>query len=140
MGLEWRTAADIAARRSAAPITLKERTKMGLDVSLDKEPCPTCNHAQEGFWANITHNLGAMAQEAGIYQHLWRPEEMGIVTAEQLILPLRNAISAMKRDPERFKKHNPDNGWGSYDVFVPWLEKYLEACERMPMARVSVSR
>lgn len=26
------------------------------------------------FSANITHNLNAMAEAAGIYKHLWRPE------------------------------------------------------------------
>jgi signal transduction histidine kinase len=30
------------------------------------------------FVSNITHNLNIMADKAGIYQHLWRPEEIGI--------------------------------------------------------------
>ena len=33
------------------------------------------------YSANITHNLGKMAEEAGIYKHLWRPEEIGITKA-----------------------------------------------------------
>lgn len=46
---------------------------MSLDVYLEGPPVP-----QDVFWANITHNLGRMADEAGIYKHLWRPEEIGM--------------------------------------------------------------
>jgi hypothetical protein len=46
----------------------------------------------------------------------------------------------MKADPARFDKYNASNGWGTYKQFLPWLEEYLAACERMPDAAVSVSR
>lgn len=107
---------------------------MSLDVTL------TANRPAEVFSANITHNLGAMAREAGIYEACWRPEEIGITKAAQLIEPLRNSIAQMKADPERFKKHNPPNGWGDYDGLMAWLERYLAACEANPDAEVSVSR
>ncbi len=107
---------------------------MSLDITL-KAVRPTTV-----FEANITHNLVAMAREAGIYEACWRPEEIGITKAAQLIEPLRNGIAQMKADPERFKKHNPSNGWGSYERFLPWLEQYLAACEANPDATVSVWR
>lgn len=107
---------------------------MSLDVIL------TAVRPTEVFSANITHNLGAMADEAGIYKACWRPEEIGITTAGQLIEPLRNGIAQMKADPGRFEKHNSPNGWGSYKIFLPWLERYLDACEKNPDARVSVDR
>lgn len=92
------------------------------------------------FSLNITHNLGAMAKEAGIYKHLWYPEEIGITKAMDLIEPLKNAVAVMKINPERFKKFNAPNGWGVYDNFVLWIETYTSACELYPNARVSVSR
>ncbi len=92
------------------------------------------------FNANITHNLAGMAKEAGIYQHLWHPEDIGITRAWQLIEPLRTGIALMKSDPERFSKHDAENGWGTYGNFVPWVEEYLAVCERFPEAYVSVSR
>lgn len=92
------------------------------------------------FDANITHNLNRMAHEAGIYEHLWRPEEIGITTAKQLIEPLCVGLMLMKRQPERFEELNPSNGWGSYEVFVPWIERYLAACCEYPDATVRVSR
>jgi hypothetical protein len=113
---------------------------MSLDVYLEPNKCPHCGRSDEGFSINITHNLNKMADEAGIYGIVWRPEENGITTARQLIEPLRKAIADMKADPARFDKYNASNGWGTYKHFLPWLEEYLAACERMPDAAVSVSR
>jgi hypothetical protein len=92
------------------------------------------------YEANITHNLGAMAGEAGIYKHLWRPDEVPIKTAGELIEPLRLAIASMEADPQRFEKHDAANLWGTYGQFVPWLKRLLVACEEYPEATVGVSR
>jgi len=107
---------------------------MSLDVSLMRvQPC-------EVYTANITHNLTGMAEEAGIYTHLWRPEEIGITHAYQLIEPLKAALKQLRGDPERFDKHNPNNGWGNYHVFVQFLERYLAACEDKPDCTINISR
>jgi hypothetical protein len=125
---------------------------MSLDVTLYGEEiekecvCPRCDNVhiertrEVLFEANITHNLGPMAAEAGIYDALWRPEEVGIHKARQLIKPLTNGLAFMKESPKKCKRHNPSNGWGSYEVFVPWVERYLEACQRFPDAKVSAER
>lgn len=125
----------------------------------------------EVYWANITHNLGKMAREAGIYTALWRPGEMldpekaerireqekvgnyheaggvyeierslPVVHARDLIEPLRAGLILLKSDPVRFEQFNTPNGWGVYEDFVPFVEKYLVACEENPAARVRVSR
>lgn len=107
---------------------------MSLDVYL------TEMRETEVFTANITHNLGKMAEEAGIYKHLWRPDEIGIEKAGELIEPLKAGLKKMRDDPEHFKKFNPENGWGSYDGFVPWIAEYIKACEENPDAKVSVWR
>ena len=89
---------------------------------------------------NITHNLNKMADEAGIYKHLWRPEEIEITKAAQLIEPLREGLSLLLSDPDRFKKFDPENKWGDYDGLVDFVREYLAACEENPNASVSVSR
>ena len=122
---------------------------MSLDVYLygepENKPCPYCDGTGKAgeesvFSANITHNLGKMAMEAGIYQHLWRPEEIGITHARQLIEPLREGVARMKADPEYFKKFSSPNGWGMYEDFVPWVDHYLVACMDNPDAEIRVSR
>ena len=107
---------------------------MSLNVYL------TANRPTTVFTSNITHNLGKMAEEAGIYYHLWRPDEIGVTKAEQLILPLEEGIRLMKADPDRFRKHDAPNGWGLYEHFVPWIEEYLAACKENPDAKIEVSR
>ena len=90
--------------------------------------------------ANITHNLGKMADAAGLYEALWRPDENGLTTAAQLIEPLRNGLNTLRKFPEQFSPLNPSNGWGNYDGLVEFVTKYLEACEKYPFAAVEVSR
>jgi len=106
---------------------------MSLDVYLTRIQ-PT-----EVYWANITHNLGRMAEEAGIYKCLWRPSEIGITKASQLIEPLADGIKLMELDPTRFKKFDAANGWGIYNDFIPWLKDYLAACIKFPDADINVS-
>jgi len=107
---------------------------MSLDVTLSEM------RMSEVFSRNITHNLGAMAEEAGIYKHLWRPEELDITIASSLIEPLKTALVLMKSDPPRFEKHNAPNGWGMYEHFIDFVEGYLAGCEANPNAEISISR
>jgi hypothetical protein len=108
----------------------------------DREPvmAEVSGEAQVVYTANITHNLNKMAEEAGIYKPLWRPDEVGIDKAKQLIRPLRKGLTRLKRDPERFRAFNPQNGWGSYAALVSFVDNYLEACKTYPDARVRVWR
>lgn len=113
---------------------------MSLDVYLNTEKCNCCGREDVLYNLSITHNLGDMADEAGIYDIVWRPDEHGITKAKQLISPLKKAIVEMEKDPVRFKKHNAPNGWGKYEHFVPFIKEYLAACEKYPEALISVSR
>ena len=110
--------------------------KMGLSVYLTKKKVIDMVE----FEANITHNLVEMADEAGVYMSVWRPEESGILKAGQLIPVLRKGIEMMEADPDRFRKFDSPNGWGTYDDFLPWLKKYLGACEEHPEASVESCR
>jgi hypothetical protein len=92
------------------------------------------------YEANVTHNLGAMAEAAGIYKEIWRPDEIGIEHARQLIEPLRAGLALLVADPDRFSKLNPENGWGSYEGLVSFVRQYLAACEGHPDAGVRVWR
>ena len=94
----------------------------------------------EAFTRNITHNLTEMADAAGIYKALWRPEEVDIYKAKDLIDPLREGLHKLKLDPDRFKKFNPPNKWGNYDGLVQFVESYLNACYEHPEAKVEVCR
>lgn len=96
--------------------------------------------SEQVYEANITHNLGKMADAAGIYQACWRPEEIGVTKAGQLVPLLKAGLEKLRADPEHYSQFNAPNGWGLYEHFVPWVERYLAACEAYPDAEISVSR
>jgi hypothetical protein len=109
----------------------------------DREPVKFAEgecETNEVYSANITHNMNKCAEAAGIYKALWRPEELGITKAKQLIAPLRKGLHKLKMNPEKYKKYNPENGWGSYEGLVEFVEKYLNACYEYKNADVEVSR
>ncbi len=107
---------------------------MSLDVYLT-ETRPTTI-----FERNITHNLNTMADKAGIYQALWRPEELKINKACELIPLLRAGLARLEAEPDHFRQWNAPNGWGMYEHLVDFVRACLAACEESPMATVGVSR
>jgi hypothetical protein len=80
-----------------------------------------------------------MADAAGIYECLWHPEDNLISNASQMIEPLQAGLALLEADPERFKKLNAPNGWGSYEHFVPFVRNVLRACQEYPDAEVYAS-
>ncbi|MGE4074921.1 MAG: hypothetical protein AB7F22_05180 [Reyranella sp.] len=107
---------------------------MSLDVYLEAIRPTTI------YSSNITHNLNKMADEAGIYKHLWRPDELGIKKAGELVEPLKAGLALLLAEPDRFKALNPPNGWGDYEGLCKFVNDYLHACMENADADVSVSR
>ncbi len=110
---------------------------MSLDISL--------HYKKDGqtigvFDANITHNLGEMADKAGIYKALWRPEEIKCKKGKDIIVLLEKGLADLKKRPAYFEKYNAENGWGMYEHFVPFVEEVLNACRTYPNAIINVSR
>lgn len=105
---------------------------MSLDVYLEKM------QLSEVYNGNITHNLTKMAEAAGIYKCLWRPEENGIEEAGQLIPLLKEGLEKLKANPEYFKTFDSPNRWGVYEDFVEFVADYLKACIEHPDATIRV--
>jgi hypothetical protein len=107
---------------------------MSLDVYLTKV-IPRIIYS-----ANITHNLAKMADKAGLYRALWRPEEIEINTASKLIPILEKGIEELKSDPSKYRVYEPDNKWGTYEGLVRFVENYLAACKENPDSEITISR
>jgi len=92
--------------------------------------------------ANITHNLNTMADKAGIYDALWGGNINGVAiqNAGQLADILTPSIKNMDLRPEYYRRFNADNGWGTYEQFVPWLEKLRDKCVEYPDAKIEISK
>ena len=136
-------------------LTIEEVKEKFPDAEVEENEFET----SEVFNYNITHNLTKMANACGLYEALWRPHllksnwiEMQDYDKEykfetdnpseawEIITKLKEGIEELKSNPEKYKKYNPDNGWGSYEGLVEFLINYLEACHNYPESVVEVSR
>ena len=140
---------------------------MSLDVGLYRNYHVTYDEGktlepkkEEMYSANITHNLGKMAEAAGLYKALWRPyqlkegynipegnyhdeyafEKANLVKANEIIEIIEKGLADMKTRPEHYETFNSENGWGMYEHFVPWIEEYLEALKEYPESFVECDR
>jgi hypothetical protein len=115
---------------------------------------------EEMYSANITHNLGDMASEAGIYEALWRPyrlkegynipeddhnaeykfEEENPVRAFEIIPIIEKGLKDMLARSEHYKTFDSPNGWGLYVHFIPFIERYLEALRKYPESFIECDR
>ena len=115
---------------------------MSLDVYLTKV-MPT-----EVYSGNITHNLGKMASKVvlspgqTLYQIVWRPDECAppYTKASEIAELLDEGWNILLSDPEKYKRYNPENGWGSYEGLVNFVYNYRNACWDNPDAELRVSR
>jgi hypothetical protein len=98
------------------------------------------------YSANITHNLGKMANEVKLingrtlYEVLWRPDEHEMKLAKDIAELLDEGWNILLSDPDKFKQFNPENGWGSYEGLCDFVYKYRNACWDQPDAELSISR
>lgn len=90
--------------------------------------CPICGADASGQvgW-NLTYNLRPMWREAGLdWDELeGKPGEdcLGILTA---------VVDRLALEPEKFKKLNPPNGWGTYENLLGTLTELRDACQQFP--------
>lgn len=140
------------------------------EESITAFKCPNCGYQHQKrerdvlYSGNITHNLGSMASAAGIYDALWRPyrlhpdfkplksfssqsfeeelqfEESIVILAKDILPLLIEGLGELKEFPDFYKTFDSENGWGTYEDFIPFIEEYIEACEKYPEAKVVVSR
>ena len=98
------------------------------------------------YSGNITHNLNSMAAAVvlsnglTLYQILWRPDEHGLKFARDISDLLDEGWNILLSDPEKYKKYDPPNGWGSYDGLCNFVYRYRNACWENPDAELRVSR
>ena len=111
--------------------------------------CKEQEYENNELWhGNITHNLGKMAEKVSIkiangpeyslYQLLWRPEETGLLGNNQELTfnyaeHIFRALEILKENPDYYKKYNPENGWGNYDVLVSFTTDFVNTIGHLPV-------
>ena len=111
---------------------------MGLTVYL-KDKGKATQVEFDLYQGSVTHNLNKMAEAAGIYEIVWRPDENQVEFAHELMPRLEEGLLNLQSNYEYFQQFNPENGWGSYDYLVNFIIDYISACKKYPNAYVEVS-
>jgi hypothetical protein len=110
-------------------------------MSLDVYLYHTKDCRGELYWRNITHNMGKMASKVDLYKPLWRPDEIGVRMAGDLIPLIEDGLEKLiNLDEETISECTPSNGWGNHEGLVNFTKRYLEACKEFPDAYIYVSR
>ena len=107
---------------------------------------PNCDDSQfkvyesddEELWSgNITHNLGRMAEHIAtrnytLYELLWHPSESGFLYANrEYKYNIYNALKNMLLHRDELQQYNPENGWGSYDSLLHFVQSFAEALSKL---------
>jgi hypothetical protein len=54
--------------------------------------------------------------------------------------PLARGVERMEAEPDRYRKMNPENGWGDYEGALDFLRRLLRACRAHPNATIQIWR
>lgn len=87
---------------------------------------------------NIGNDFSPLAKKAGIYTHIWKPEELEIANAKDLIEPLSEGLKKLKENPMEYTKLGLEGGFVPWRGFVIFVEEYLKACVEWPKAKIEV--
>lgn len=106
---------------------------MSYDVYL--EMSTGGEHDVEAFWRNHTSNTAGIWRTAGIDL-----AECDGRRASSVAEGLAVAVDRIKRNPERYREFEPDNGWGTVESTLEFLEAILAACIAHPATTMRISR
>lgn len=79
-----------------------------------------------------TYNLGKMLRAAGF------PEWRALIDApaSETGGMLRKVADTLRSDPVRFREFNPENGWGTYEGAIEFLDEFAADCAAHPKATI----
>ena len=135
-------------KRVSSRIYVRENgeTKEVLTLKEFKKHFPDCDENQfqlkevveENLWeGNVTHNLTKMAEHIVVGQYdfymlLWHPNDNGFHTATKEYRELiYQGLSYMLSHRKELEQYNPENGWGSYDSLLSFVQSYAEALSKL---------
>lgn len=92
------------------------------------------------YKSSISNDLSSMADAAGVYRHIWRPEGLGIIKASELVAPLNEGLRVLRANKERFKCFEPKHKRDTYEDLTNFIEHYIKASIKYPDATIEIER
>lgn len=109
---------------------------MSLDVNIKYKAFECCGRDEEyaDVHLNITHNLGRIASELGVYEMLWKND--GTKKCSEQIDQLIEAKDKLSSNIEYYHQFNSSNGWGTADNFEDFLGQVIYEMKLNPNAYI----
>lgn len=85
---------------------------------------------------NYTYNCGSMFAKATEKQYSL--SDLNGMNCKEVAKIINFAIINMRSNPEKYKKLNPENGWGDYTSFLEYVEKIEKGCLENPKCNLLV--
>ena len=86
---------------------------------------------------NITHNLGEMWRQLGVYDALYNSAGK---KAKDVLPVMREGLRLMVENPGKYKRFSATNGWGTYEQALPWLIELVAEFEEHPNGVIGISK
>ena len=94
---------------------------MSLDISI------TAKIEVEIYDGNVTYNLADMYYKCIDKEKGFK--KLDGMNCKEALPIINNAIQDMLNNAEEYRKLNPPNGWGSYEVLLSTLQEMRTCCE-----------
>lgn len=81
----------------------------------------------------ITHNLNEMAIALGVYEIIWKPDEVfpnQDIKPSMVVDKLEEAYQDLKNNKNKYSQFNPKNGWGDYEALSYFIDRYINICKK----------
>ena len=103
---------------------------MGLDIWMQSKSCEKCGHQENTEYFHCTYNLWPMW--SSIYPEDEKLVDIDGLSGKKSLCKLTHAHTELTNYPDKFIAMNPSNNWGSYDVFLYFIEQLIDECELHP--------
>lgn len=85
-------------------------------------------------WINHTSNTAAMIKEVcGSYPSMWNG-----MKCSELLPALTTGCKELRAYSQKYRQFEPENGWGTVETTLEFLDAIRKACEEYPTAVLEV--
>ena len=97
---------------------------MSYDIALYRKGLKNKERAYYDYDGNITYNVYEMLEVAFGEYHLKKWNDL---SCDKFFKNLEKGYIDMKENPEKYRKYNSPNGWGTYETTLNAIEKLYKA-------------
>lgn len=100
---------------------------MSYDIVLYRKGLKNNKRAYYNYDGNITYNVCKMLEVAFGESHL---KKWNNLSCEDFFRDLEKGYIDMIRNPEKYRKYNSPNGWGTYETTLSTIKELYESIQR----------